>query len=493
MLQLTLDCVLTLDVGSSSARTLLFSLDGRQIESFGSQIPYRARTTADGGWEIDATELADIAARAIGDVCGQMRAKGMKPVAVAVDTFWHSIVGVDADGNPATALLHPFDTRSADAAKRLAQRVDNNAQHKRTGCVIHPSYPPAKLLWLSETQPEAFQRAKRWMSAGEFLFLKFFGKAAASTSMVSATGLWDQNANDYDAEMLAALPVSRAQFATAGELDAPLNGACKWEELNGIPWFPALGDGACDNVGSGCAAQDRFALMVGTSGAMRAAVEAEQIDIPDGLFCYRIDRKRFVLGGALSNGGEVFAWMKRTLRLPDGDDAIEKELSALRAGQHGLTILPLFAGERSTGWRADAHAAIAGLGANTSAIEILHAALESVALRFRNVYEIMHAALGEPRDVVGSGSALLRSPMWMRMMADTLAHPVIQCIEPEATSRGAALLALERLGAIPDIHSAAAKYGDTIQPNTENRELYTEALARQRALYGKLFGEKQCI
>ncbi len=177
--------------------------------------------------------------------------------------------------------------------------MDNRKQHKRTGCVIHPSYPPAKLLWLSETQPEAFRRTKHWMSAGEFLFLKFFGKPTASTSMVSATGLWDQNKNDYDAEMLAALPVSREQFAEAADLDRPATGASEWPELRGIPWFPALGDGACDNIGSGCTTRDRFALMVGTSGAMRAVVEDGSIEIPDGLFCYRVDPRRFVLGGAL--------------------------------------------------------------------------------------------------------------------------------------------------------------------------------------------------
>ena len=483
--------MLTLDVGSSSARTLLFSLDGRQIAGFGSQGPYRARTTPDGGWEIDATELAGIAARALGDICGQIRGKNFKPVAVAVDTFWHSILGVDSDGNPTTALLHPFDTRSADAAKRLARRVDNTAQHSRTGCVIHPSYPPAKLLWLSETQPEAFQRTKRWMSAGEFLFLKFFGKAAASTSMVSATGLWNQNANDYDTEMLSALPVSRAQFTAVEDIDQPCKGATEWPELNGIPWFPALGDGACDNVGSGCTTQERIALMVGTSGAMRASVEAARIDIPDGLFCYRVDRKRFVLGGALSNGGEVFAWMKRTLRLPDSNEAIESQLATLKPLRHGLTILPLFAGERSTGWRAEARAAIIGLGANTSPTEILQAALESVALRFCNVYEIMRSSLGEPREIVASGAALLHSAVWTQMMADALAHPIVQCVEPEATSRGAALLALERLGAIAHIHAVTAKYGDTIQANAGNSPLYKSALARQRQLYSKLFEENR--
>jgi gluconokinase len=480
------DCVLTLDVGSSSARTLLFGFDGRQIENFGSQVPYRAHTTPDGGWEIDPAELTAIAARAITAICEQMRAKSIKPAAVAVDTFWHSLVGIGADGNPTTPLLHPFDTRSADAAKQLAQRVDNHAQHKRTGCVIHPSYPPSKLLWLSETQPDAFRRTMHWMSAGEYLFLKFFGKAAASTSMISACGLWDQNANDYDPEMLAALPVSRAQFAV--ERDQPVVGNCQWPELQGIPWFPALGDGACDNVGSGCTTQDRFALMVGTSGAMRAVVEADRIDIPDGLFCYRVDRKRFVLGGALSNGGEVFAWMKRTLRLPDDNNAIENQLAALPPAQHGLTILPLFAGERSTGWRADARAAIVGLGAHTSPIEILQAALESVALRFRNVYEIMQSSLGTPRDIVASGSALLHSPVWTQMMADALSHAIIQCIEPEATSRGAALIALERLWVI---ENAPARTGTLIQPIGKNGALYTAELERQRHLYSKLFQESQ--
>src|ERR1700683_5506376 len=160
---LHVDCVLTLDVGSSSARTLLFDFGGRQIDNFGTQIQYRAHTTADGGWEIDPTELTAIATRALTGICQQMRAKGVKPAAVAIDTFWHSILGVDADGNPTTALLDPFDTRSAHAAKELAGRVDNHAQHRRTGCVIHPSYPPAKLLWLSRTQPEAFRRTKHWM------------------------------------------------------------------------------------------------------------------------------------------------------------------------------------------------------------------------------------------------------------------------------------------------------------------------------------------
>ena len=154
--------------------------------------------------------------------------------------------------------------------------------------------------------------------------------------------------------------------------------------------------------------------------------------------------------------------MKRTLRLPDSNEAIEKQLAALPPAQHGLTILPLFAGERSTGWRADARAAITGLGANTSPIEILQAALESVALRFRNVYEIMEIALGAPREVVASGAApCCDSPVWTQMMADTLAHAdhAVRGARSDVARRGAARAGTAR--GDPTSPSAAVRRGDS--------------------------------
>ena len=486
-----MDCILTLDIGSSSARALLFGVDGKQIPGFESHVPYQASTTQSGGWEIGAADLVQITAQALDPICSEMRSRKVRPAAVAIDTFWHSILGVAEDHKAVTPVLHPFDSRSADAAKQLAQRVDEAQQHSRTGCVLHPSYPPAKLLWLSESQPEAFRAAKRWMSFGEYLFLELFGKSGCSTSMISASGLWNQNANSYDREILDALPIKEEQLAQVDAMDVPQTKlsdrfARRWPELDGIPWFPALGDGACDNVGSGCTERDRYALMVGTSGALRACARADSIVIPTGLFCYRLDRRRFVLGGALSNGGEVFAWMRRTLQLPEPNE-LERQLAELQPGQHGLTILPFFAGERSTGWRLDARAAITGLAVSTTPIEILHAALESVALRFRNVYDLMMPSLGVPKEVIASGGGLLYSPTWTRMMADTLDHSVIPCLEPEATSRGAALVALERIGAIGDIGQMAPTLGSEVRPDEANKHIYDAALENQRRLYKKLF------
>lgn len=475
-------------MGTSSVRSLLFDGRGAEIDGSGAQVPYRVHTTSDGGVEIDADELAGHVFDAISAARRQMR-----PAAVAIDTFWHNVLGVDASGRPVTPVIHLFDTRSTEAAKQLAQKIDARAQHARTGCVLHPSYLPAKLLWLSQSRPEAFRAAEKWMSFGEYLFLKLFGKATASVSMVSGSGLWNQNGNDYDEGVLGVLPIERGQLSPVDEMDQPATELraeyrSQWPELNGIPWFPALGDGACNNVGSGCITPERYALMVGTSGAMRAVIEEPRTEIPEGLWCYRVDRKRFVLGGALSNGGEVYAWMKRTLILPS-DAEIESRLAGMTPGSHGLTVVPLFAGERSTKWRADARAAIAGMGLTTGPMEILRAALESVALRFRNIYDIMSAVLKPPAEVVASGGAILHSPAWARMMADALGRPIIECVEKEATSRGAALLALERLRVIGHVRELPARLGGTFACEEANRAIYDEELRNQRRLYAKLFEE----
>jgi gluconokinase len=485
--------ILTLDAGTSSVRTLLYDENARQIPGFGSQLPYQETTTADGGVEIDADRLCALAVGSLSDIHQQLAAAGRRPSAFGFSSFWHNMLGVDAEGRPATAILHPFDTRSNGAAKELAGRTDGAAIHARTGCVLHPSYWPAKLLWLSETEPDAFRAARRWMSFGEYFFLKLFGKPVASTSMVSGSGLWNQNDNDYDSGILSLLPVDRAQLCPVDEMDAPLTALSgeysrRWPLFDGIPWFPAIGDGACDNIGSGCITPDSFSQMVGTSGAMRAVSEATSMRIPPGLWCYRVDRRRFVLGGALSNGGEVFAWMKRTLQLPP-EDQIEAALDQMAPCSTGLTMLPLFAGERSTKWRADARAAITGMSVHSSPIEILRAALESVALRFREVYEIMLDEIGKPKELIASGGALLRSPAWTRMMADALGCPLRICLEKEATSRGAALLAMERIGAIAHVRERPPEIGETFAPVEAHHAIYEQQLRRQRRLYTKLFEE----
>jgi gluconokinase len=475
--------IVSLDAGSSSVRALLFDSSARPVEGYGARLPYRVDTTPGGGVEIDPVNLAELAIDCLDELHRQVHADGLKIAAIGGSAFWHSFLGVGENGRPTLPILHLLDTRSAAEVAELPDA------HARTGCVPHTSYWPSKLLWLAKHKSKEFAATRRWLSFPEFLFEKLFGHARLSTSMASATGLWDQNANDYDAEMLAAVHVDRAMLADPGEMDRPACGLlpeyrAMWPAYEGIPWFPALGDGACDNVGSGAIGNDRFSLMVGTTGAMRVIIQAPHIDIAPGLWCYRLDRKRFVTGGALSNGGEVYAWMKRTLQVPKD---LEARLEAATPGTHGLTLLPFFSGERSPYWRSDLRAAITGMSLNTDSFDILRASLESVALRFRQIYAILSNHIGSPAEVIASGGALLHSPAWTQMMADALGRPIIACTEPEASCRGAALWVLEQLGAIENIDSIPASTGATFNPRPEFEPTYDRLLSEQHALYDRLY------
>jgi gluconokinase len=225
--------------------------------------------------------------------------------------------------------------------------------------------------------------------------------------------------------------------------------------------------------------------MVGTSGAMRVLWKAEKAATPEGLWRYRSDADRFVVGGALSDGGNLVAWLRETLRLANEDET-EGLLREMEPGAHGLTFLPLLAGERGPDWADRANGAVSGLSITTTPVEILRAAMEAVALRFAIIAERLDEALteeSEGRSVVASGGGLLGSRAWTTMVADALNKPVSLSGVPEASSRGAVLLAVEALGG-PEPGEIEAPLGETVEPDAERHEAYREALDRQWALYG---------
>jgi gluconokinase len=285
------------------------------------------------------------------------------------------------------------------------------------------------------------------------------------------------------------LQLDPEQLSLLVDLDSPCKGlqeefSKRLGFLSAIPWFPPLGDGACSNIGSGCITPKRIALMVGTSGAMRALFATEQGQPPWGLWYYRADRKRFLLGGALSNGGNLYAWLVKTLQLPE-PAVVEAELAQRSPDEHGLTILPFLAGERNPGWALDARGTISGLRLHTQPVDILQACLEAVAYRFALIYERLQQVAPQPEQIIASGG-LLHSKAWLQIMADVLGIPVTESAEPEASSRGAALLVLETLGLLSDIKNRAHQFGPTYTPRFVYHAQHLEGLKRHRQLYDTL-------
>jgi gluconokinase len=414
--------VLALDIGSSSVRAQRFDDRGNPD---GELLQKQYETS-------DAAEVAALV-RTVLD--------GAEPDGTSC--FGHSLLALDRQGKPLTPILGWRDTRSADAADRLRRLLDAEAVHARTGGFLHPSYWAAKLAWLAQVEPEIFRRADRFVSFVDYLR----GSGETSASIASGTGLLDLTTNDWDPELLDALGLDAARLPTIA--DVPV-------------WL----DGVCSNLGAGCVGPDRAAVMIGTSGAMRILYETERPQPKDGLFMYRVDARRVCEGGALSDGGNLYAWLERTLveRGEARDD-------------HGLTFLPFLGGERSTGWDPHQTGALLGLTFDTTPADIRRAALEGVGFRFAAIADL----LPDVHEIVATGGALVKDRQWVQLVADTLARPVTLSAVAEASLRGAAVAVL----ASPD----EAPLGNTFHPREERAEAYRWARERQERLYEVLRGE----
>lgn len=475
--------VIALDVGTSSARAGLYDDAGRGVAGRFHQVRYQPAVLAGGGVEHDPERLLQAVAACLDAV--QEGRRVVEVAGVGVTTFWHGLLGFDRAGHPVTPLYTWADSRSAGEADLLRSALDEGALHARTGCHLHSSYWPAKLRWLARERPEEAQRAARWGSFGEYLELRLFGEAATSVSMASGTGLLEQEGARWDAEALAAAGLDERHLFPLSDRSEPRRGlrspwSGRWPSLRGVPWFPAVGDGAAGNVGSDCTDPGRIALNVGTSAALRVLTDGNPVP-PRGLWRYRLDRRRSLVGGATSEGGNVYRWCREVLRL-SADAQLEAELAALPADGHGLTVLPFLAGERSPGWRGARRAVIAGLSLDTTAPEILRAGLEAVALRLALIYRRLAPSAAPDHAVVASGGALAHSRVWTQILADALGRPVAWSAETEATTRGAALLALEALGGVRDLDSARGPLGETVVPDPARHARYAEALERQARL-----------
>jgi gluconokinase len=507
--------ILALDIGTSSVRAAVYDDKGKPVRGMSAKAERSFAQTPDGGFEIDAEQAFKQVVAVIDAVLAKAEKMKGEIEDVAACAFWHSLVGVDEKGKPTTPVFGWADTRSRKYSDVLRKRFDEAEVHNRTGARFHSSYWPAKLLWLQKERPENFGRTAKWLSFSDYVLSRLIdrdampieqacwqdggihftgfkpayewekGLAFTSVSMASGTGLFNVRTCEWDDELVSFLklgPDNLPQIIWRDDHSFCFSAKYRrrWKRLEDAEIFPAIGDGAADNIGAGCVSKDRAALMVGTSGAMRVAYKGEPPKkMPDGLFCYRIDRKRVVLGGALSDGGNLYRWLTTNLDIPK---KAEGEMRRRGAAAHGLTVLPFFHGERSTGYNENATGAITGLAATHDSIDILQASMEAIAYRFAEILDQLNS-ITKIKEIVASGGALRDSPVWTQIIADVLGRDLTINNATESSMRGAVLLALESLGKIGSIESLPAPTDALLEHHPKCHAVYKLGRKQHQKLY----------
>jgi gluconokinase len=467
--------VLALDLGTSSVRALVFDERGVAVPGVLARRPTDLLIDDHGRAELDPDEVVAAVGECLDELAGESQLDAVGHVATSC--AWHSVIAVDAGGRRLTGALTWADTRAARLLDEVRRRADLDRLQAATGARPHTLYWTVKLPWLAA---EITPAPATYLGLAEHVTGALLGDPSASPSMASGTGLLDLAAVDWHPDALALAGVDKgalpalAGHGWTGRLGP--EGARRWPALAEAVWHPATGDGAASNVGAGCVTPTRAAINVGTSAAIRAVHRPEEAGpLHRDLWRYLVDDRRLVTGAAYSGAGNLYAWLRRVLVLPD-EARVEAGLATVPPGANGVVVMPYHAGSRPPLDLAAGSGAIAGISLATTPVEILAATLEAVCYRLAAGYEALAATLPVEPEVIASGGAVVASPWWQQTLADVLGRPVRVVDEPEASARGAALLAL----------------GLTAEPATlrvvEPRPAAVEAQRTARAAHEKLAG-----
>jgi gluconokinase len=473
--------VLALDIGSTATRGGVHDAAGRRVAGLQHKLPHAFTVAPDGTSVIDPDQVTAEVEQVLDAVTGNPRL-ATRIAGVAMDTFAASLIAVDAAGRALTPCLTYADSRSADAVTALREELDEHAVQQRTGTRLHTSYHAPRLRWLAAAQPRVVAEAAVWWSLGEYVLARLAGHPLAGTSTVAWTGLLDRRTGELDAELLAAAGVGPEQLCPPRDVTQPAPSAApaRWPALARAVWFPVITDGFASNIGSGATDATVLTASTATSGALRVLLDGHADPLPFGLWNYRVDAGRTLLGGAINDVGRAVSWAQSTLRL---SPALAAVLTAPPSDATPL-VLPYLTGERAPGWVGGARAVLGGVSAATDADTLFRGIVEGVAITYARVADELHPAAPQILEVAAAGRVSNDQPEWLQVLADVLGRPVTHVTRRRATQHGTALLALDVLA--PDVPRAPRTIGATYEPRPAHVEYYARRRARFAEVYDAL-------
>jgi gluconokinase len=485
-----MDVVLGVDIGTTAVKAVAFDAEGGTHGD--AEQGYPLLEPEPGAAVQDPAQVVEGTLAAIRDAASAAAEAGARVVGLSFSSAMHSLVGLGDDGRAVTPLITWADTRAALEAERL--RREHPELHARTGTPLHPMAPLPKLVWLRERHPETFASAARWGEVKDLVLERLTGSWAIDRSCASGTGLLSLQTLEWDPEALGLAGVSAEQLPALVDSKAGLELRPEAARDLGLdpatPVVAGAGDGPLANLGVGAVRPGVAACSIGTSGALRLAVERPLVDPAGRLFCYLLTPGRWVVGGAINNGGVVLQWLGEALA-PDLGDHAEADLLALAgrapAGSDGLVMLPYLLSERAPHWSALPRGAYVGLTRAHGREHLVRAAIEGVCQQLALVLASMREAGNDVREIRATGG-FARSALWRQMLTDALGMPVGFATGHEGSAFGAALLGMEALGIVESIDRAAGlvSVDEELAPDEHDAAVYAELLPVFDSLYDAL-------
>lgn len=492
--------VLGVDIGTTSTKSVLFTENGEVISKH--MIGYPLHTPTPSTAEQDSNEIYQAVLGTIKETLKKSDIEAKHLLCVSFSSAMHSLIAVDAVGNPLSNCITWADNRSEAWAEKIKKEWRGHDIYLRTGTPIHPMSPLSKLVWLKNEKKDLFKSTAKFISIKEYVFFKLFGAYVVDYSIASATGLFNLKELNWDSEALEVAGVTRDHLSEPVPTTHIVRGlhgelAKNLGLSRDVPFVVGASDGCLSNLGVNAIDFGSVAVTIGTSGAIRTVSDKPLTDPKGRTFCYALTENHWVIGGPVNNGGMTFRWVRdelagsevetaRRLGL-DPYEVLTKIASNVKPGSDGLLFHPYLTGERAPLWNANARGSFFGLSLHHKKEHLIRSVLEGVIFNLYSVLLALEELIGVPTKIMATGG-FARSVLWRQMMADIFNEEVVVPESFESSCLGAIILGLFSLGRVDDLTVVNQMVGETHrhQPIEENATVYQELIPIYLSVYRKL-------
>lgn len=436
---------LGIDLGTTG--TMCIAFDAEMLPLAQSYRPLKSHHPAEGRVEQDPEEILATIIETVAETLPQIGGPDLVQ-AVGLDNQGESVLAWDSvTGCALSPVLVWSDRRAVDVMVRL-QKEGLAAQIRAlSGMELSDYHSAAKITWLLQCHDGVRQALRekrlRFGTLDSWVAHRLGGRPAVTDrSTASRTQLCGLASGEWDPVLLKIFGVP---IETLAEIRPSLGdwGVLQHPSWGGaLPWCASLVDQPAALAGNACLKPGEMKVSYGT-GCFLVANAGTTVPPPaDGLLTSVAWSKGleciYARDGGVFTAGTAVQWL---VSLGFAASAAATSHQAQTAGESLVRFLPAFTGLGAPWSDANARGVFSGLTAGTTAGHMVRAVLDSIAMRVRDIAEVLWKT-GQPRPAaLRVDGGLSKNEYLMQRQADILGLPIECGTTTEASAKGAAVLA----------------------------------------------------
>ena len=469
--------ILAIDAGTTSSRAILFDKNAEPIEI--AQYEFNQIFPKEGWVEHDALEIWNTQLKAVKDVINNSKIEPNQIDSIGITNqrettvIWNKKTGI-----PVFNAIVWQDRRTANFCDQLKKNNKTELIQNKTGLVIDAYFSGTKIKWILDNDPSIRNQANN----GELLFGTIDtwliwnltnGKThITDPSNASRTLLYNIKEDDWDNELLSLFDIPKNILPKV--VDSSSTSAYVDDKFFGvkIPISGIAGDQQAALFGQLCIDQGDIKNTYGTGcfcmmNTGKTFVKSKNKMLST--IAWRIDGEvTYALEGSVFVAGALIQWLRDKLGIIKNAAEVEN-LAKSVDNNGGVTFIPALSGLAAPYWDPYAQGTIFGITRGTENGHIARAALESIALRTRDIIIEMEKDAGIKFSNLKVDGGACNNNLLMQIQSNLLNTKVIRPKTTETTALGVAFLAGLATGFWKDIPSLKDLWikDRSFQPNKE--------------------------